>query len=74
MLLLLKIMFSKIEFILHPNYTLNISLALLKNIKTSDHVLICKSCRKKIDLEKPPNLILREHIINKKSNLEFVYN
>jgi hypothetical protein len=71
MLLLLKIMFKNRVYSASQLYLERFPSA-IKNIKTNDHVLICKSCQKKIDLEKPPNLILREHIINKKPNLEFV--
>jgi hypothetical protein len=38
----------------------------IQDIKTNDHILICKSCRKQIDLQKPLDLALRYHIMNNK--------
>jgi hypothetical protein len=61
---------SNIKFVMHPNHTLNVSLVLLK--KSNDLVLMCESCRKKIDLEKLLDLIFQKYIINNKRNMEFV--
>jgi len=33
---------------------------------------MCKPCKKKIDFGKLLNLILQEHIVNNKPNMEFV--
>jgi hypothetical protein len=35
----------------------------IKNIRSNDHVLMCKYYQKKIDFGKPLNLSLREHIV-----------
>jgi hypothetical protein len=45
----------------------------IKNIRSNDHVLVCKSCRKKIDFGKHLNLSLHEHILSNKPNMEFVF-
>ncbi len=42
----------------------------IKNVKSNDHVLMCKSCTKKKDFGKLLNLVLREHIVNNKPNME----
>jgi uncharacterized protein YbaR (Trm112 family) len=43
----------------------------LKNTRTMEHVLICKSCKKKFDIGKPFDLLLRNHIITNKPNMNF---
>jgi hypothetical protein len=44
----------------------------IQDIKTNDRILICKSCWKKIDLQKPLDLTLWNHIMNNEPNMKYV--
>jgi uncharacterized CHY-type Zn-finger protein len=51
-------LFSKFQIVFASKSYIKKLLDAIQDIKTNDHILICKSCQKNIDLQKPLDLTL----------------
>jgi hypothetical protein len=60
-----------IKILLYQNHILKIFPYELKNGKNLKDVIICKSCKRKFDIGKPFDLVLQNHILIVKPNMNF---